>query len=263
MSSKHPFFIVGCVRSGTTLLRKILDSHPCLVSPEETQFYRWGQPFGTPEYMQRVRNNPILKKHRQIDGIEESLFADILENSTSRRDLYTRYMEAFSAKRKPLATRWFDKSPQNIYGATLILSDFPDAKIVHIVRHPYNVAASLRLGKVMSIPQLLGACNYWTEAVAIAARLKALLPAQVYELRYERLVGDAAGEIGKLLAFLGEDANGITFPLENIHPERNQHRQTLTDDDRRMIDTICGRWMRHYGYVPETAPQPTAAPQQT
>ena len=45
-----PFFVLGCVRSGTTLLRDILRQHPRLESPEETHFFRWSDPYGSPRY---------------------------------------------------------------------------------------------------------------------------------------------------------------------------------------------------------------------
>ena len=45
-----PFFILGCVRSGTTLLRDILRIHPRLESPEETHFFRWADPYASPRY---------------------------------------------------------------------------------------------------------------------------------------------------------------------------------------------------------------------
>ena len=46
--------------------------------------------------------------------------------------------------------RWFDKTPQNIYGLTLLSAVYPEAKFVCIVRHPLNVVASLKRGKVMA-----------------------------------------------------------------------------------------------------------------
>jgi len=64
-----PFFIVGCVRSGTTMLRDVLRRHPNLTAPEETHLFRWTEPFGTEAYMRGVRSNAVLKRHREMDGI--------------------------------------------------------------------------------------------------------------------------------------------------------------------------------------------------
>ena len=59
-TSRPPFFILGCVRSGTTMLRNALRLHPNLASPEETHFYRWGEPFGSVALNRMLANNPVL-----------------------------------------------------------------------------------------------------------------------------------------------------------------------------------------------------------
>ena len=46
-AQQAPFFVLGCVRSGTTMLRDALRMHPHLACPEETHFFRWGEPFGS------------------------------------------------------------------------------------------------------------------------------------------------------------------------------------------------------------------------
>src|SRR5688572_15305042 len=61
-----PFFVLGCVRSGTTMLRDALRMHPNLACPEETHFFRWGEPYGTEAMSRSLSNNAVLKKHREI-----------------------------------------------------------------------------------------------------------------------------------------------------------------------------------------------------
>eukprot|EP01036_Dinobryon_divergens_P003055 gene3055-4019_t len=117
-----PFFVVGCVRSGTTMLRDALRMHPNLACPEETHFFRWADPFGTDGLNRVLSNNAVLKKHREIDGVTEEEFKAMLGESTSRADLYERYMALYMQRKKPAATHWFDKTPQNIYGAMLAAS---------------------------------------------------------------------------------------------------------------------------------------------
>ena len=149
--NNEPFFIIGCVRSGTTLLRDILRNHPNLASPEETHYFRWAEVFGTPLSQMQLLNNQVLKKHREMDNISEDEFKTILERSSSRGDLQKRYMDRYLLNNKLSATRWFDKTPQNVYGSAMIASEFPRAKFVHIVRNPLNVVSSLRIGKVVKI----------------------------------------------------------------------------------------------------------------
>ncbi len=145
MSDDVPFFILGCVRSGTTLLRDILRTSTRLECPEETQYYRWGQPFGNNGFINHVLKPPLLQRHRKMDKVDEHLFEELMETSISRRNLQDRYMDAYLAGQSKEGVRWFDKSPQNVYGLPLLSHDYPSAKFVHIVRNPLNVVASLMI----------------------------------------------------------------------------------------------------------------------
>lgn len=245
---RPPFFMVGCVRSGTTMLRNILRSIPDLICPEETHYYRWGEPFGTNGFVHHVQNGMVIKKHRSIDGIGDDVFADVLQGAQSRRDLYERYIDAFRRIQGRPQARWFDKSPQNIYGLALLAHDFPEARFVHIVRNPLNVVASLLEGKVISAPNAVAAANYWNEAVSIFNTCRPLIAERCHELRYESLTDNPADEMARLLDFLGEDPKNVTFNFGKIHPERNQYLNMLSSDDTAVVARICGKWGAHYGY---------------
>src|SRR5574343_178263 len=94
-SASDPFFILGSVRSGTTMLCNALRLHPNLACPEETHFFRWGEPFAGPTYTHTTTQGVVLKKHREIDGITDEEFKLIFESSTSRADLCERYMRRY------------------------------------------------------------------------------------------------------------------------------------------------------------------------
>jgi hypothetical protein len=243
-----PFFIVGCVRSGTTLLRDVLRKHPNLASPEETHFYRWPDPFGTEGSRKILLSNPVLKRHRALDGITEEEFQRMVRSSTSRTDLYWRYMGMFMNRRKPEAKRWFDKTPQNVYGAALLATEFPNAKIVHIVRNPLDVVASLRIGIIVKVENIIGACNYWIEAAEILSVIRRAYPKRVYELTYEALTAGLLPETEKLLAFLGEEFRADHFSDIAAAPKQHRHESLFSRDELALIAKLCGRWAAHYGY---------------
>ena len=244
---KSPFFIVGCVRSGTTLLRNLLRQHPHLLCPEETHFYRWADPFGMPGFMNPIGKWPILQKHRQIDTVDEDWFQQQLSAARSRRDLFQRYGEGFKQAKGASEARIFDKTPQNVYGLPLLLHDFPDAKFIHIVRNPLNVIASLLLGKVVAAPNVVAAANYWVEAVAIVNTCKAMLGDRLLEIRYEDLVASPGDVVAGLCRFVGEDPEQLRL-TQHVHEEKNQFRSTLSEDDMRTASELCGAWASHYQY---------------
>ena len=249
-----PFFVLGCVRSGTTLLRDALRMHPHLVSPEETHFFRWGEPFGTEGLSRTLTGNPVLKKHRELDGITEDEFRAMLAKATSRADLYQRYMSLFMQRRKPQATRWFDKTPQNVYGAMLAAASMPRARFVHIVRNPINVVASLRIGRIIKVDNLVGAVNYWNEAVGIIRGLRRAYPGRVYELRYEDFVSAQMQQTQRLLKFLGEPFDPADFASLKTRMVDHAEEGVLSDSEMDRVRELCRTGMRRYGYLEGAEP---------
>jgi hypothetical protein len=246
-----PFFILGCVRSGTTMLRNILRLHPHLACPEETHFYRWSEPFRGAGYRQIATSNPVLKKHRKLDGISEEEFVQMLDRATSRGDLYRLYMARYMALNTPTATRWFDKTPQNVYGAPLIATDFPKARFVHIVRDPVSVVASLRIGKVMKVDDLVAGCSYWNEAVSQLAVLKRAYPMRVLEIRYESFTHDPEAGIRQVLDFLDEPYEPQWFEKVRTSEVRHDADGTLTPEEMEQVQRLCLPGRVRHGYVDE------------
>ncbi|MBQ0933779.1 sulfotransferase family protein [Ideonella paludis] len=242
------------------MLRDALRLHDNLGCPEETHFFRWGDPFGTDALNRTLSNNQVLKKHRELDGVTEDEFRELLAKSNSRADLYHRYMRLYLAKNKPSATRWFDKTPQNVYGAMLIATTMPRVKFVHIVRDPRNVAASLRIGKVVKVESIVGSANYWHESVQIIKGLKRAFPERVHELRYEDFVANPLVHIESILSFLGEPFNAATFADLNIRNSDHAEESLLTPEELQRLESICQLGMKRYKYKIEG---PTSSSQST
>jgi hypothetical protein len=244
-----PLFLVGCVRSGTTLTRDLLRRVPGVICPEETHFLRWSEPFRTPASMPPHTQNQVLRRHREIDGVPEDVFADLLRTCRSKGELQRAYMAAFARARGVSAPyRWIDKTPQNIYGGALILAEFPGARLLHIVRNPLNVVASMLLGRQVSVPDLHGAINYWCEAVQIAATLRKAAPDRIMDLRYEDLVADVPGVMADVLRFAGLPAPVGLYDRADAHPERDLWRDALGPSARAAVLARCGPLARTHGY---------------
>lgn len=245
------------------MLRDALRMHPNLACPEETHFFRWGDPYGTDQMMRALTNNAVLKRHRQMDGITEEEFSGMLAAATSRGELYQRYMALFIKRKKPGAKRWFDKTPQNVYGALLAAGSMPKSNYVHIVRDPLNVVASLRIGRVVKVESLVGACNYWNEATQIVAGLKRAYAGRVYELRYEDFVQDPTGQMELLLNYLDEPFERQWFDALRTKGIDHTEEGVLSPEEFATVRTLCGGGRRRYGYEArpgrtdkEAAPKP-------
>jgi hypothetical protein len=144
--------------------------------------------------------------------------------------------------------RWFDKTPQNIYGLFLIGHLYPEAKFIHIHRHPLNVVASLVEGRVMAKHSVKGAVNYWMEAVILINEYKKTGQHRMFELPYEALVKDPMSELQKLCGFVGEDWNLLQVDQLQTHEEKNNYKRTLTADEQHYVLERTAPFLSAYGY---------------
>ena len=198
-----PVFVVGCSRSGTTLLRLMLDAHPDLSIPPESHFlsrfahaidrYRvpgggvdpdrltgdilhtetfaaWGVPDG--DVLARVRALP-----------EPASFADVVDA------VYLAYAEPRGAG------RWGDKTPRYVLDIPLFDRMFPGSRFVHIVRDGRDVALSLRSVR-FGPDDTMSAASFWARRVRAGRRAGGRLGAGRYvEVRYEALIADPEREL--------------------------------------------------------------------
>ncbi len=236
IEDNNPFFILGAPRSGTTLLRDILKSHDRLCSPEETFYFRWPFPYGTKEYRTTQLNNPTIRMHREMDGMEEAAFTEVLEKAASRKEIMD-YHGAFVVEQTGKA-RWFDKTPQNVYGAFLMAAFYPDSKFICIWRHPLNVAASLMEGRQIKTDTIQGAVNYWMEAALIILQFQKLHADRLLTLRYEDLVESPEAVAGALLEDLGEEPRRADYAWGSVHAEKNLYEDAL---NQQQVDFVLAQ----------------------
>lgn len=112
-----PIFIVGAGHSGTSIIHKSISQHPHIASwSENNKTWIWGNAF---------RDNDVLDKEDLTPGIKEHIV--------------TRYIQYLKKSNK---NRICDKTPKNCLRIPFILSVFPDAKIIHVVRDARAVIAS-------------------------------------------------------------------------------------------------------------------------
>lgn len=183
--STRPIFVVGCQRSGTTMLRLMLDSHPRISCGPETRFLEGFEPILTDDW-KRLSQYGLSEEEwiRRIRGFFEGIQQDYAASKGKER--------------------WADKTPRYALSLPLVLRVFPDAQIVHVIRDPRDVAVSHR--KRFGYWSCLKSTVKWPKYVGTARRDTRSLPADSYrEVRYEALVGQPEETLRDLLAWLGEE----------------------------------------------------------
>jgi Sulfotransferase family len=198
------FFIVGSARSGTTLLRMVLNAHPDVAVPPESRFvvelYRSDE-VEVDEFLTELENHP---RWRLWDTRIEDVRAQLAGRETTS---YSRAIEAafaaFAQNRNK--KRYGDKTPRYVEDMPLLARLWPEAKFVHLVRDGREVALSY--ADVPFGPTTVAkAAALWRDRVATGMREGRPLGSRRYlELRYERLLELPQEQVESLCRFLELD----------------------------------------------------------
>jgi hypothetical protein len=139
-------FIVGCPRSGTTLLQAILSAHPGVFTLPETFFFQALRPVGAKQRaLRRVglvsprRGNHALTKLQQILGSTAKASPPFVPTLRGFVNSFREYLELHSQQ----FDLWVEKSPNHLYHLDTITKYIPTAKVIHITRNGCDVVGSL------------------------------------------------------------------------------------------------------------------------
>jgi tetratricopeptide (TPR) repeat protein len=181
--SERPVFIVGMPRSGTTLTEQILASHPAVFGAGELSFW---QTAATAYEATELNGGDGAKL---IPGMAR----DFLERLT-----------ALSGD----ALRVVDKMPLNFMSVGLIAAALPQARIIHLRRHPIDTCLSIYFQYFSHLHpyanDLDNLAHYYGEYVRITDHWRAVLPAgTLLEVPYEALIADQEGWTRRMLEFIG------------------------------------------------------------
>lgn len=237
-----PVFVVGPLRSGTTMLRLLLDQHPDInafgefeAAVSQAKGDSWPELNKYYEYVKtdRQTTNYRLKIDENLDYIQ--LVRSFL------RQLY-------------------EKNPSPIIAASihsridLIASIWPNARFIHLLRDPRDVANScIGMGWVGNVYH---GSKYWIEPELQWNKIcEQTQPYQRYEIRYEALVNKPDEEMSKLCNFLNVTFNPEILELESgtsySRPQgkfANQWKKRLSEKQIRWVESRCGQLMEKRGY---------------
>lgn len=196
-------FIVGVARSGTTLLRMMLDSHPALAIPPETHFA--GQvieAFDACEHGGPGALRQMVESPRWPDfGIPADEFAataagsrSVAEPGALLRAFYTTYARRHGKQ------RWGDKTPPYLDRMTSIEAVLPETRFIHVIRDGRDVALSV-IPLWFGPDEVTAAARHWVVRIA-AARRQARHLNHYLELRYEDLIADSTACLRSVCEFL-------------------------------------------------------------
>ncbi|MBN8474898.1 sulfotransferase [Sulfuritalea sp.] len=236
-----PVFLVSPVRSGSTLLRLMLDSHPGISNPGECDFLldMLGDDGAFPDTESYVRwlstNRIYLAKKLKIDArlSSEALVKSFVDQLRRENAMLTMNLH-----------RHFHRA----------LAVFPTARFIHLLRDPRDVAMScLRMGWGGHVYHTV---DIWRDAELSWERLRSSLASEQFiEIRYEHLVDDIPGVLGSICTFLGVPYSErmLDYSTNSTYgpPDRKlcyQWRKSYAIDELRLVEGKIGKMLVDRGY---------------
>jgi Sulfotransferase family len=236
-------FVVGMNRSGTTLLRMMLDAHPELAIPPETHF--------VPDLIKACREPDAMpedalaamKKHREwgdFDLSDEEMLGRLralpkLRPGPATRAFYAIYTEQ---QRKP---RWGEKTPTYVQKMKLIQRALPEVRFVHVIRDGRDVALSV-LDRTVRELTAADVARRWKKKIT-KARADAPAIRHYKEVRYEDMILDTEQVLRDVCEFIELPWDDAVLHYHERSPERLQEMARVLPGDGRAQELSVERRM--------------------
>lgn len=273
--TKPPFFIVGCGRSGTTLLQILLDTCPNIaIPPESFLFARFSRIFGAYGDLRHEKNLRRFVEDLLSDARirEWKLRVTVADFCKEVKDFSIRgvlsVLFGFYAQQER-KSRWGEKTPYHAFYLSQIKAVFRDAKIIHLVRDGRDVAASYK--EIWFGPtSAASAAALWRKYINIFQEFKRTAkPDDYLEIKYEDMVANPQESVDRISRFLNEDSYDVQTSLPESDRRRfylniSGHHQSLSEPisknktgmfkqklkprEVEMFESVAGRELELYGY---------------
>ena len=205
-----PFFIMGSGRSGTTILRKILQQNVQIVVPPESgglleksiklfiakNHLPWDSLVKL--ILNLWRKNPDFEYWKISDQLTDNELLGLPIAQRNLDQIISHIYLTYGKRHKPNAYLWGDKTPYATFGLGWIKELYPNGRIIHMLRDGRDVVNSLL--KHQRCGNIEQACARWNDSVNILSRQHANM--KVITIRYEHLVSNPKSVINRLSEFL-------------------------------------------------------------
>lgn len=206
---ERPIFVVGCPRSGTTLVQCILSASSRAFSLPETHFFSGVLPtLGVsaetvldPAGVRDVRR--ALEREAELT-LTDDFWTGLAARGgqLSARDVFVAIVDSFRPEATDATLRAIEKTPRHVLCAETIGTVFPDAVFVNVVRDPIDVASSLLSVPFETSRSVLSHAQRWTESVGAAESYTAAHPGRMLTVVYEHLVAEPDAHVRRLADFV-------------------------------------------------------------
>ena len=233
----QPIFILGFPRSGTTLLEQTLSATPRICAGDELPLIH-----DVANIMPRMLNSPLSYP----EALAELWLGDQLEGLDNLRDYYLQKVRQMGVLRPGAA--WFtDKMPLNEMHLGLIALMFPQAPLVHMIRHPLDVMVSAMANHFthgfFCATALEAAARHLVLISDLVQHYRSQMALRYLPVRYEDIVDDQEATVQAVFDFIGEPFDPSVLQFErNARYARTASYAQVTE---KLYDRSRYRY-RHY-----------------
>ena len=275
--SRAPVFVLGCPRSGTTLLyHMLLSAGNFVVYRAESQVFNLLEPrFGDLSVQKNKcklltawHNSPLFTK----TGLDaHAIDAEVMDRCANGGDFLRIVMEAMA--RRQQVDRWADCTPDHLLYLDRIKETIPDALVLHVIRDGRDVALSmakqawirpLSWGKTEN---LQAAALYWDWIVNKGRESGEELGADYTEVRFEDLIGNPKTTLAALSLFLEHELDydriqrvgigSVSEPNSSFRTELQagnfspvaRWKSALSSDELAVLEALVGDTLERLGYA--------------
>ena len=207
------FFIGGCGRSGTTLVQKIICAHSQVNGAEE---------FGYGEGLLKLYRDMNLKADM---GMLDSYLTNKDQLKEDFRGFYNSFFRKLNSDKVQFVS---EKTPSNIFVIDELLTLFPDAMFINVIRDGRDVVAShmkvkrryKNKGRFAGF-NVVSVCRLWNRSIDQYFKYKD--HSRVYSIAFESLLDNPTAELEKLCSFLGLDFEDQLLSPEKMENDAKAH----------------------------------------
>ena len=279
-----PIFVVGAPRSGTTLLQRMLRSHPRIASPTGESHFMIPLLRDHARYGDLSKRENLVSLLRYMHGrwaefLDTDMRGIAFDTETTADAIAARRASGMAEVIDTLFSlnaegqgkqRWLEKTPYYTLHIDLLAATYPDAQFVHIIRDGRDAVLSMLERAVdIRVFNVDAGARLWQRYVESGREAgKKLSDSRYHEIRYEDMLGNPLQSVQTLCAFLDEPFSNdvIDFqtsraaktkipllkkPLQKDNAEK--WRERMTPSQLRTFESVAGNTLEAFGY-PLNAP---------
>ena len=271
--SVAPVFVLGCVRSGTTLLyHMLLSAGNFAVYRTESAALNLLEPrFGdlsVERNKRRMLDAWCESRLFSASGLDrDSITAKVMSECRNGGDFLRIFMSEIAAKQG--VQRWADTTPEHLLYLHRIKQTIPEALVIHIIRDGRDVALSTdKQGYIRRLPwdrlpSKMAAGVYWDWMVSKGRQDGRDLGGDYIEVHFEDLIRDPRKTLGLLGQFIGQELDydqilrvgigSVSAPNTSFGDSGNfnpvgRWRDQFSDDELSVFESLVGSTLEENGY---------------